>query len=208
MRAFAEQSAITIELAPAGVVVDADSGRIIQVLVNLLSNAIKFSGAGSTVRLSAAKEDGDVVIRVADQGRGIPKQYLDRIFDRFQQVEATDSRTNSGSGLGLAISRGIVELHGGRIGVVSAEGVGSTFWFRLPRGAKSEERGGPGADLLRGAPALTTSTLWSMIEADTESMMFLVEGGGEMPLFEPEEAPDDAFVAGRKRVLPPEGFHR
>jgi hypothetical protein len=63
----------------------------------------------------------------------------------------------------------------------------------------------PHADLLRSASALTTSTLWSMIEADTESVLFLAEGGGEVPLFEPEEASEDGVG---ERVIPPEGFDR
>jgi hypothetical protein len=76
--------------------------------------------------------------------------------------------------------------------------------FQLPRGTKSEEPGGPAAELLRSAPALTTATLWSMIEADTESVMFLAEGGGEVPLFAPEEATDDAGDPGPERELPSE----
>jgi hypothetical protein len=77
-----------------------------------------------------------------------------------------------------------------------------------PPGTKSEELRDPAAELLRSAPALTASTLWSMIEADTESVMFLVEGGGEVPLFASEEAPDDDFDPVRERALPPEGFEQ
>ena len=132
VRAFAAQSAVEIVVTASDDALRADADRIVQVLVNLLSNAIKFSPRDSSVRLTARRERGDIVFEVQDHGRGIPRQYLDRIFDRFQQVESSDSRTKGGSGLGLAICKGIIEQHEGSIGVVSEEGSGSTFTVRLP----------------------------------------------------------------------------
>lgn len=89
----------------------ADPDRIIQTLTNLLSNAIKFSPAGSTVTLSAEPGSNDVVFRMRDAGRGIPENKLESVFERFQQVDASDSRDKGGSGLGLAICRSIVHQH-------------------------------------------------------------------------------------------------
>jgi len=74
-----------------------------------------------------------VVVRVRDQGRGIPPAQLETVFDRFQQVDASDSREKGGTGLGLAIARSIVEQHGGRIWAESVEGEGATFSVALPR---------------------------------------------------------------------------
>src|SRR5262249_4614265 len=84
------------------------------------------------ITLAATVEGDELRIRVADQGRGIPEDKLETIFERFRQVDASDSREKGGSGLGLAISRSIVEQHEGRIWVESVVGVGSTFWIALP----------------------------------------------------------------------------
>ena len=183
VRSFAELSGIAIHRAVYATNVRADSRRIVQVLINLLSNAIKFSSSGSTVRLSAADDGDEVVIRVQDQGRGIPAEYLDRVFDPFQQVEPSDSGLRSGSGLGLTISRGIVEQHGGTIGVVSKMGMGSTFWLRLPR----SRRAGTTREI---DPTVAPSLVRPSKPAGQPAMpaMGLVEGGGEMPVFTPGNA--------------------
>jgi PAS domain S-box-containing protein len=137
MRALADAAQVTVvvEVTPAPALADAD--RILQVLTNLISNAVKFSPQGATVLISTECDDG-VTVRVRDEGRGVPEDRLGTIFERFEQVDMSDSRERGGTGLGLAICRSIVEHHGGRIGVTSALGRGSTFWFTLPAG-------GPGA---------------------------------------------------------------
>ncbi len=113
--------------------INADSDRLIQVLVNLLSNAIKFSGAGSQVTVST-KDLGELLeFSVEDQGRGIPEIHLTSIFERFSQVKKSDAKNRKGAGLGLAICKAIIEKHGGKIGVESQEGKGSRFWFSVPK---------------------------------------------------------------------------
>jgi len=109
------------------------------VLVNLLSNAIKFSPRGSSVAVSIVRVDDQLEVRVKDVGRGIPAHLHTAIFERFEQVAASDATEKGGSGLGLPICKEIIELHGGKIGVESEEGAGSTFWFRLPARALTEE---------------------------------------------------------------------
>lgn len=110
----------------------ADPDHIIQTLTNLLSNAIKFSPQGATVWLTAQLQGEHILFQVKDRGRGIPADKLETIFERFQQVDASDSRNHEGTGLGLAICRSIVQQHGGRIWVESVLGEGSTFYFTLP----------------------------------------------------------------------------
>ena len=110
-----------------------DCDRILQTLTNLLSNAIKFSPSGSKVWIKVEKQEKDVLFTIKDQGRGIPQDKLETIFERFQQVDATDSRKKGGTGLGLAICRHIVEQHGGRIWAKSTLGKGSSFFFTLPQ---------------------------------------------------------------------------
>jgi PAS domain S-box-containing protein len=124
--------------APASVIVNADQDRILQVLAELVSNAIKFSPPQTIIKLGARPDGLDkVCIFVEDQGRGIPKEKLDMIFERFQQGDASDSRALGGTGLGLAICRRIVQQHGGRIWVESEPGKGSKFLFTLPVGTKA-----------------------------------------------------------------------
>jgi signal transduction histidine kinase len=110
--------------------VDADSGRILQVLSNLVGNALKFTPAGGRVTITASAGDGDgeVCLEIADTGPGIPADQLPHIFGRFWQARRGDRR---GIGLGLAIAKGIVEAHEGRIWVESKVGEGSRFYFTL-----------------------------------------------------------------------------
>jgi signal transduction histidine kinase len=108
-----------------------DPRRIRQVLTNLIGNAIKYSKKGQ-IAVGCEVADDHLVVSVADQGEGIPQQYLGKIFERFFQVDGASTRRVGGSGLGLAISRGIIEAHNGKIWVESVEGQGSTFRFTLP----------------------------------------------------------------------------
>lgn len=105
--------------------VEADGGRLQQVVFNLLDNALRYTPAGGSITVSAAAEPGWVTIRVADTGQGIPPQQIPLIFERFQK------RHSQGRGLGLAIVRSIIRAHGGEVGVESEPGRGSIFWFRL-----------------------------------------------------------------------------
>lgn len=132
-KAAALKAKVRLSTVASGVQVWADADRILQALANLISNAIKFSPAGSTVRLSARLlDEHEAQIDVEDQGRGIPADKLEHIFERFQQVDASDSRTMGGTGLGLAIVRSILTQHGGRVWATSAEGRGASFHFTLP----------------------------------------------------------------------------
>ena len=134
---------VRAEAPPARVL--ADEERILQVLNELVTNAIKFSRPETAIRLSAEPRDpdserpGEVIFTVEDQGRGISPEKLERIFERFQQGDASDSRALGGTGLGLALCRSIVEQHGGRIWAESAPGKGSRFRFTLPAAPKSAQ---------------------------------------------------------------------
>ena len=111
-----------------------DPDRILQALANLISNATKYSPVGGVINLSAKNiDENEAQFEVHDQGRGIPHDKLETIFGRFQQVDASDSRTMGGTGLGLAICRSIITQHGGRIWATSPPGEGATFHFTLPR---------------------------------------------------------------------------
>jgi PAS domain S-box-containing protein len=111
--------------------VSADAERIGQVLSNLIGNAIRFTARGGKITVSAVVDDDGVRISVSDTGSGISKEQLPHIFDRFWQSSQSTIRSR-GAGLGLPIARGIVRAHGGRLGVESEEGRGSTFYFTLP----------------------------------------------------------------------------
>jgi len=133
MRPMADKAGVSVSAAACPCQLWADPDRILQTLTNLLSNAIKFSPTGGTVQVDAEPRGTDAVLfRVRDQGRGIPADKLDRIFERFEQVDASDAREKGGTGLGLAICRSIVQQHGGRIWAESVPGHGSDFCFTLP----------------------------------------------------------------------------
>ena len=129
----AEKAQLRFHLNSNDILLYADPDRILQALTNLVSNAIKFSPPGGLISLTALDIGSDEArIDVADQGRGIPGNKLDSVFERFQQVDASDSREMGGTGLGLAICRSIVSQHGGLIWVTSPPGQGATFHFTLP----------------------------------------------------------------------------
>lgn len=138
---WAAKTGITFRFDLHDVYAWADSDRVLQLLANLISNAIKFSPEGSQILLGAHYNfEGQVCILVQDQGRGIPEDKLELIFERFQQVDASDSRSKGGTGLGLAICRSIARQHGGDIWVESKLGHGSTFYFTLPSRPSSNLR--------------------------------------------------------------------
>jgi signal transduction histidine kinase len=132
VRSLAEKNKVSLNTNVFVIETSADAGKLIQVLVNLLGNAIKFSPPKTTVSATMERFEKYVEIRISDQGRGIPAEFRDKIFDRFEQVSIDDNRVKGGTGLGLAISKSIVVAHGGTIGVDSEEGAGSSFWIRLP----------------------------------------------------------------------------
>jgi signal transduction histidine kinase len=107
----------------------ADTTRISHVFGNLLSNALKHTPAGGKITVSARAEENGLTFSVVDTGKGIPSQYLPRIFTQFFRVPDQDPQ--AGAGLGLAIVKEIVEAHGGAVSVDSLEGKGSTFSFTL-----------------------------------------------------------------------------
>jgi two-component system sensor histidine kinase VicK len=124
---------VQFQVVSNGVRVSADPDRILQALSNLISNAVKFSPPEGVIILSAHYiDDLEAEFEVVDQGRGIPQNRLENIFERFQQVDASDSRAMGGTGLGLAICKSIVVQHGGRIWASSPPGEGATFHFTLP----------------------------------------------------------------------------
>ncbi len=133
LRLFAERGGIALVVdADAGVPhVRGDEARLGQVLVNLVHNAVKFSSDGGEVHITVRSTGEDVTVAVEDHGIGISKADRPRVFERFYKVDRARVR-GGGTGLGLAIARHVIAGHGGRIGVESEEGKGSTFWFTIP----------------------------------------------------------------------------
>ena len=122
-----------VSLPPHPIRLVADPVRISQVLTNLLNNAVKYTPPGGHITLSAAREASEAVIRVADNGAGIPQAMLERIFEMFVQLPRLAGQPQGGLGIGLTLVRRLVELHGGSVKASSAgEGQGSEFVVRLP----------------------------------------------------------------------------
>ncbi|MEA5467845.1 PAS domain S-box protein [Spirulina sp. 06S082] len=118
--------------SPPTTMIWADPDQILQTLTNLISNAIKFSNPRSMVGIGIVPQQEQILFEVKDRGRGIPKDKLESIFGRFQQVDASDSREKGGTGLGLPICREIIQRHQGTMWVESTVGKGSSFYFTLP----------------------------------------------------------------------------
>ena len=141
--AAAERAGISVSqhTEPDLPLVLADARRLEQVLDNLIGNAIKFSASGGSITASVTREGNDaVLVAISDTGIGIPLDRIDKIWERFYQVDSHWTRQRAGTGLGLTIAKQIVEAHGGEIRVESIPGAGSTFSFTLPVASASEPR--------------------------------------------------------------------
>ena len=132
LQSMADDGKIRIVVEPFAGTLWGDSDRIIQTLTNLIGNAVKFSPANTTVTLSGTAGPSEFTFCVADEGRGVPDDQLTSIFQRFNQVDASDSRAKGGSGLGLAICQSIVTAHGGRIWAEKNDPAGTRVQFTIP----------------------------------------------------------------------------
>lgn len=168
VQATADAAGVTLrsDIAPA-VTVFADADRIVQALVNLLGNAVKFSSRGGVVRITVRRDPEGALFSVMDTGRGIPADRLERIFERFRQVDVSDAREKGGTGLGLPIARGIVDQHGGRMWVESHEGQGSTFRFMLPLASENRGQSEPRAS----DPPIEDDTIPSQVRARAQEQL-------------------------------------
>ena len=136
---FANSHGVKLKHSETDAEVFADPDRLIQVIVNLASNAIKFSPQGASVEINTIESNEFVEVQVVDHGRGVPAAYREIIFEKYKQVKTEDGTKKGGTGLGLPICKMIIEQLGGSIGVNSEDGVGSTFWFKLPKVAAAQE---------------------------------------------------------------------
>ncbi|MGM0896719.1 MAG: cell wall metabolism sensor histidine kinase WalK [Bacillota bacterium] len=112
--------------------VEIDTDKLTQVIDNIISNALKYSPEGGKVRFSVREKEGELLVAITDEGMGIPKENVDRIFDRFYRVDRARSRAMGGTGLGLAISKEMINAHGGKIWAESKYGKGTSIYFTLP----------------------------------------------------------------------------
>jgi signal transduction histidine kinase len=180
--AEAKKVSLQTELPDADIRIEADLELLKQLLLHLGGNAVKFTAPGGEVRI-CARPDGDrgLVVTVSDSGIGIPENQLERIFERFYQVDQSLVRRFGGTGLGLALCKSIVEVHGGSIAVESAVGEGSTFTVRLPRRAPQRAQGtdaapnraGDADEALRMVLSVTAGVL------GVDRVALLVPGPGE-----------------------------
>lgn len=131
--------AIKRELGKQAIWVEIDTDKMMQVIDNIMNNAIKYSPDGGVITVRLTENQNRVILSISDQGLGIPRKDLGKIFDRFYRVDKARSRAQGGTGLGLAIAKEIVEAHHGRIWADSSEGKGSTFYISLPYEPMSEE---------------------------------------------------------------------
>jgi len=180
LRPLAEAKKVSLQtdVPDADIRIEADLDLLKQLILHLGGNAVKFTAPGGHVRIAAqADSDRGLVLTVSDSGIGIPENQLDRVFERFYQVDQSLVRRFGGTGLGLALCKSIVEVHGGSITVESAVGEGSTFTVRLPRRAPQRAHAGETAS---GAPQDAEEALRLLLVVAAN-----VLGSGRVALFTP-----------------------
>ena len=171
---------LSVEVPPAPVYVDADPVRITQILANLLNNACKFTDAGGVIDLKAEASERDITVTVRDNGKGIPSDRLNSVFDMFAQVDGSPVGTRSGLGIGLSLTKHLVELHGGTIEANSdGDGKGSIFVVKLPRLTAAVEVRAPSERAIEGNAAVKRRILVvddNLDAAESMQMMMTLAG--------------------------------
>ena len=123
---------VAVEGVPSALTVQGDRRQIVRALTNLLDNAVRYSDSGQRVSLIVEPIEDGTSLTVRDEGEGIPRAELERVFERFYRVDRARSRETGGTGLGLAIVRHVAQNHGGKVRVESKPGEGSSFTLQLP----------------------------------------------------------------------------
>jgi signal transduction histidine kinase len=134
---YAEDAQVLLDFRYTDLVVAVDDKLFVRILQNLVSNAVKFSPKYGCVVIYATREGSVAHLTVEDHGPGIPESQLEKVFERFHQIEGQLAKTKGGSGLGLTICKVMTELHGGKIWVESIEGKGSKFQLTVPLASKA-----------------------------------------------------------------------
>ena len=204
--ADSKQQKLTLPVCAEAVDIHADPDLLKQLLVNVLENAVKFTDEGSQIEIRLEPEPTAVRVRVVDNGPGIPTDKLDKIFERFYQVDGTNSRRHNGSGLGLAIARSIATWHDGRIWAESRRGEGAQFIISLPRvRATSRQRAeepaikdAPGQE--HRVPELLIEMVSEVMSAESVSLMLLDDHGDELFVLAGLGMPDEAIRQARVNV--------
>jgi len=169
---------LQVDISPDALHVDADPARLQQIHVNLLSNAVKYTQRGGHVWISAQVDDGMVVVRVRDDGAGIPRDMLASVFELFVQSNRTLDRAAGGLGVGLTLVRALVAMHGGSVEAHSAgEGEGSEFVVRLPlaRGGVVAEEPAPVVQHAKGRRPVPRGARVVIVEDNADSRELLCE---------------------------------
>jgi CheY-like chemotaxis protein len=162
-----------VDVPASGLVVDADGGRLAQVVANLITNAAKYTEPGGEIFVSARADGGAIVLDVRDTGIGMEPEMLTRVFDLFVQERQTLDRSRGGLGLGLAIVRSLVEMHGGSVAAASpGKGNGSVFTVRLPQMPISTAA--PAAREAGGRPAAAPTGLRVLVVDDNRDAALLL----------------------------------
>ena len=160
----------TMSIDPRPLTIDGDAARLQQVCVNLLTNAAKYTPRGGKVHLDATREGINAIIRVRDDGTGIPAEMLDAVFDLFVQSSRTIERAQGGIGVGLTLARSLIEMHDGTIEATSGgEGRGSVFSVRIPLSTKLVDE----ALVLKGTKAVPTGGKIALVEDNEDSREML-----------------------------------
>lgn len=147
VRAAADHKDIDIDFQLANaLVVDGEPGQLASAVTNLLTNAVKFTPEQGSITARLARHGEEIAIAVEDTGVGIPKKDINRVFERFYRVDRGRDATTGGTGLGLSIVRNVAVNHGGRVELVSEEGIGSTFSMILPARSEADPAGADSGD--------------------------------------------------------------
>lgn len=207
IRPLAEKRGITVSGPAAGRFdVHADPDLMKQLVVNLLENAVKFARPEGKVSVELGADGTSVRLVVTDDGPGIPKDMLERIFDQFVQVDGTNTRRHGGAGLGLSICRSIVTWHDGRIWAESEEGHGACFIVSLPRERARSQRRVKDLSLpseheaVNRVPELLIEMISEVLCVEMVSLMLLEEGGEQLYVHAALGLPDEAIREARVKV--------